>query len=111
MKASLSYPCSALIGLAQCRPIMAGDAAECTFFEKKLMIYLVGTKKRRTFALAFHKKGVRDIGVWCNGNTTDSGPVILGSSPSTPTRKSRRMVEVQLPGGFSFGPFPLRCWV
>ena len=25
------------------------------------------------------------IGVWCNGNTTDSGPVILGSSPSTPT--------------------------
>ena len=29
------------------------------------------------------------IGVWCNGNTTDSGPVILGSSPSTPTRKSK----------------------
>ena len=26
-------------------------------------------------------------GVWCNGNTTDSGPVILGSSPSTPTQK------------------------
>ena len=28
---------------------------------------------------------MQDIGVWCNGNTTDSGPVILGSSPSTPT--------------------------
>ena len=28
-----------------------------------------------------------DIGVWCNGNTTDSGPVILGSSPSTPTKE------------------------
>ena len=28
-----------------------------------------------------------DIGVWCNGNTTDSGPVILGSSPSTPTEE------------------------
>ena len=26
-----------------------------------------------------------NIGLWCNGNTTDSGPVILGSSPSTPT--------------------------
>ena len=26
-----------------------------------------------------------DIGIWCNGNTTDSGPVILGSSPSIPT--------------------------
>ena len=25
------------------------------------------------------------IGIWCNGNTTDSGPVILGSSPSIPT--------------------------
>ena len=27
------------------------------------------------------------IGIWCNGNTTDSGPVILGSSPSIPTLK------------------------
>ena len=28
---------------------------------------------------------VFDFGIWCNGNTTDSGPVILGSSPSIPT--------------------------
>ena len=27
----------------------------------------------------------RTLGIWCNGNTTDSGPVILGSSPSIPT--------------------------
>ncbi len=27
------------------------------------------------------------IGVWCNGNTTDSGPVIPGSNPGTPTIK------------------------
>ena len=26
-----------------------------------------------------------DFGLWCNGNTTDSGPVFLGSSPSSPT--------------------------
>ena len=26
------------------------------------------------------------IGIWCNGNTTDSGPVIPGSSPGIPTR-------------------------
>ena len=26
-----------------------------------------------------------DIGIWCNGNTTDSGPVIPGSSPGIPT--------------------------
>ena len=28
-----------------------------------------------------------NIGIWCNGNTTDSGPVILGSSPSIPTQR------------------------
>ena len=26
------------------------------------------------------------IGLWCNGNTTDSGPVILGSNPGSPTK-------------------------
>ena len=25
------------------------------------------------------------IGVWCNGNTADSGPAFPGSSPGTPT--------------------------
>ena len=25
------------------------------------------------------------IGPWCNGNTTDSGPVIPGSNPGSPT--------------------------
>ena len=24
-------------------------------------------------------------GIWCNGNTTDSGPVIPGSNPGIPT--------------------------
>ena len=27
------------------------------------------------------------IGLWCNGNTTDSGPVIHGSSPCNPTER------------------------
>ena len=27
------------------------------------------------------------IGVWCNGNTADSGPAFPGSSPGTPTKK------------------------
>ena len=42
--------------------------------------------KSSTFAPAIEDRVplARDIGVWCNGNTTDSGPVILGSSPSTP---------------------------
>ena len=29
----------------------------------------------------------RVIGLWCNGNTTDSGPVILGSNPGSPTKR------------------------
>ena len=29
------------------------------------------------------------LGLWCNGNTTDSGPVFLGSSPSSPTEKKK----------------------
>ena len=28
-----------------------------------------------------------DNGLWCNGNTTDSGPVFLGSNPGSPTEK------------------------
>ena len=28
----------------------------------------------------------RKIGIWCNGNTTDSGPVFPGSNPGSPTR-------------------------
>ena len=56
------------------------------------------SEKRRNFALAIKKR--RDsllesdkyslatdkhIGVWCNGNTADSGPAFSGSSPDTPT--------------------------
>ena len=29
----------------------------------------------------------KDIGIWCNGNTTDSGPVIPGSNPGIPTNR------------------------
>ena len=29
----------------------------------------------------------RKIGIWCNGNTTDSGPVFPGSNPGIPTHK------------------------
>ena len=45
-------------------------------------------KKLCTFATANEKQEmliVSNIGLWCNGNTTDSGPVISGSSPDSPT--------------------------
>ena len=47
-----------------------------------------GNKKLRTFATANGngKSRFHPIGVWCNGNTTDSGPVIPGSNPGTPTQ-------------------------
>ena len=56
---------------------------------------LGNSKKSSTFAHAKQKlqrrerfKGesaAQQIGVWCNGNTADSGPAFPGSSPGTPT--------------------------
>ena len=63
---------------------------------KKEEKYIFG-KKKRVKALYVPKKlylcTVKqkdnnrsfDFGLWCNGNTTDSGPVFLGSNPSSPT--------------------------
>ena len=39
--------------------------------------------KYRNFAL--EKEMV--IGIWCNGNTADSGPAFPGSSPGIPTQE------------------------
>lgn len=51
-------------------------------------------KKMRTFAIAIRKQNDcrHKIGIWCNGNTTDSGPVIPGSSPGIPTKRCSLMV-------------------
>ena len=45
---------------------------------------MVISKINSNFAAQFSYCNFK-IGIWCNGNTTDSGPVILGSSPSIPT--------------------------
>ena len=46
--------------------------------------------KSSTFASAIEKRVLlrHGIGVWCNGNTADSGPAFPGSSPGTPTKKN-----------------------
>ena len=51
----------------------------------------------------------KDIGIWCNGNTTDSGPVIPGSNPGIPT-KSIFLLErcFFVLGSFVDEPFPSR---
>ena len=44
------------------------------------------------------------IGLWCNGNTTDSGPVIPGSNPGSPTttHQQRRCVVMHDAPSFLF---------
>ena len=32
------------------------------------------------------------IGLWCNGNTSDSGPDFPGSNPGSPTKKKQRRI-------------------
>ena len=35
----------------------------------------------------------KSIGLWCNGNTADSGPAFPGSSPGSPTAESFSLTE------------------
>ena len=35
------------------------------------------------------------FGVWCNGNTADSGPAFPGSSPGTPTNKNANRLIIR----------------
>ncbi len=49
--------------------------------KKSQNLWTVGNK---FLTLQTHSKR-KTIGIWCNGNTTDSGPVIPGSSPGIPT--------------------------
>ena len=51
-------------------------------FKKNLYLCTRNREKNISFA---------DIGIWCNGNTTDSGPVIPGSSPGIPTHMVRHL--------------------
>ena len=56
-----------------------GIAEHCTFAPEKLI----------------------PIGVWCNGNTADSGPAFPGSSPGTPTPQAAKFLkELELSGSY-----------
>ena len=59
------------------------------FFYKKVPKNFASFEKSTTFAPAIRNKRVlkTKFGVWCNGNTADSGPAFPGSSPGTPTNK------------------------
>ena len=59
------------------------------FFAKNAAKNLDITPTFHTFAHAIQNRKAQHFGIWCNGNTTDSGPVILGSSPGIPTKENR----------------------
>ena len=52
-----------------------------SFFSKKNGKTICITKKSCTFASQM------SLGLWCNGNTADSGPAFPGSSPGSPTER------------------------
>lgn len=65
------------------------------YFYKKQTKSLADITKNRTFAPVFKESilKIHPIGVWCNGNTADSGPAFPGSSPGTPTN-----IKQSIPG-------------
>ena len=46
------------------------------------------------------------IGLWCNGNTADSGPAFPGSSPGSPTEEKR--IHHKMDSLFGFAGFAER---
>ena len=64
------------------------------FFEKSWRKVWWVTKISVPLHSQFRNEVANKIGVWCNGNTTDSGPVILGSSPSIPTNEKVQQMIV-----------------
>ena len=52
------------------------------------------------YACAYRAWEQNGTGLWCNGNTTDFGSVILGSSPSRPTKKPLKYLR----GFFIYAP-------
>ena len=48
---------------------------------------------------------LQGIGVWCNGNTADSGPAFPGSSPGTPTKVLKDVAKKLFATSF-LSPYP-----
>ena len=54
-------------------------------YEQKYKFFSEFSLQLKNKVLLLHHQNV--IELWCNGNTTDSGPVIPGSSPGIPTKR------------------------
>ena len=82
----------------------SGKKSKNTFFLKKNREKLA-TYKKNAYLCKRNEELQTFIGIWCNGNTTDSGPVILGSSPSIPTHKITKCLSSSL-GDFCIFEIP-----
>ena len=58
--------------------------AQQRIFKNFSLFFSQFSLQKQKFAIHLHSQSA--IGLWCNGNTTDSGPVILGSNPGSPTQ-------------------------
>ena len=58
-----------------------------------VLFFLVRIRVAQHFKSAvFPMEGIQiKFGLWCNGNTTDSGPVFPGSNPGSPTVRAIRL--------------------
>ena len=71
------------------------------FLRKKSQKPFVSFQKSTTFASQFRRGGAfldiagRKLGYGVIGNTTDSGPVIPGSSPGIPTTKHKAFETIR----------------
>ena len=71
------------------------------FLKKKSPKHFVSFQKSTTFASHFRKRGTfsriaeRKLGYGVIGNTTDSGPVIPGSSPGIPTTNDAKHLTAE----------------
>ena len=66
------------------------------FFVKKVGQTLAGLKitsylctRKWEITCMWERSSCKKIGIWCNGNTADSGPAFPGSSPGIPTVSER----------------------
>ena len=59
---------------------------------KKHRFFFADKKLSSTFASSLRQEHI--IGLWCNGNTTDSGPVIPSSNLGSPTPRPPLIAEV-----------------
>ena len=66
------------------QPPKAGRSKKSIYKEKKSLFFLC--RIEIIFYFCSVKNDNDQIGLWCNGNTTDSGPVIPGSNPGSPTK-------------------------